>query len=169
MADIIIQDTGMRSIGDLVAQETDKANSGNDIELKSVEITMEQKKLMNADPAVGKTVDNDDAKMYTWVDIDLTGIDRRKWMVRGVLNSSLLADLQTFSQLCSLARTKGYKKLKPFSGNPAHAGGGIIAYASESGAPLAHVNVRVAGITATVLSNESKIDYELELVEDQED
>jgi len=168
MADIKITDTGKRAVGDLAAQETDIANSGAAIELKSVEITMEQEQMMNIDPAIAKTVSNDSAKMFTWPDIDVTGVDFRKWTIRGVLDSTSLTDMQTYSQLCSLVRTKGYKILAPFSGNPLHAGGGIIAYSNEAGAPLSSINVRIKVFTSNVRSTEGTINYSIELVEDLE-
>lgn len=169
MAEIKIQDTGKLSVGDSSAQESDKANSGSEIDLKGVEINMEMEQLMNTDPAIGLTVGGSTDTMYTWPHIDVTGIDRRKWIVRGVLDATGGTDMTTFSQLCSLVRTKGYKLLKPFSGNPLHTGGGILAYCHESGAPLSSINVRVKSFTATATSEKSTVNYELQLMEDLED
>lgn len=169
MADIKIQDTGKRSVGDSSAQETDKANSGSDIILNAVEITLEQEKLHNSDPEVNKFVDDDTTKMYRWSDIDVTGVDKRKWIVRGSLKGSSTSDMEKFSQLCSLIRTKGYKKLKPHSSDPLHVGGGIIAYSNEADAPLSSINVRVAAFTANSESKSETVEYELQLVEDKED
>lgn len=107
---ITITDTGKRRTSSGTAEETDLANNGSAITLYSVEVTVEEKAILNTNPSIG-LLRSGDTSAFTYGEVDIAGIEQPRWTIRGVLddtNSAHLLMIKVFTDLC---RTKGYKML----------------------------------------------------------
>ncbi|MHA1852289.1 MAG: hypothetical protein ACTSUF_02155 [Candidatus Heimdallarchaeaceae archaeon] len=108
---IKIKDLGKRSVESASAEETEKVNNGNWIELKNVEIRYDIDSQLNDSPEISKFENDDQTEIYGIGECDKSGITLPKWTVSGVLKIGDSSDMRTFANLVKLVKTKGVKQI----------------------------------------------------------
>ena len=152
---IIITDTGKRTTSSASAEETDIANSGAPITLKGVELTYEERAILNTNASVGLLSTPADAgSKYGVGEVDHLGNNKPKWTARGKLEDDKATDLAFIKLFRELDRTKGYKTL-----------GGTVPDWIDGIANGSTVNVHVDSFTLQHRSNSNIMDYTIAMFE----
>lgn len=156
MTDVVtITDTGKRRTTSVTAEETDIANSGTTITLKGVELTVDDKALLDTNPVLSKYASSSDSgSKWAYGEVNTTGMEKPKWIARGLLRDTDTTDMALIKALRDLPRTKGYKTL-----------GGDLPDWTNGADDASTVNVHVSSVKIMHRSRSNLIDYTIEMFE----
>jgi hypothetical protein len=152
---ITITDTGKRRTSSASAEETDLVNSGSSITLSGVQISLDQKALLNTAPSIGKlTTPSDAGTKYANAEVDVLGMSVPAWQIQGRLDLDNSTDRGLLQDLRELTQTKGYKILT-----------GDLPDLIDGSDDASSVNVHVSSVKLIQLANSNIISYTISMME----
>src|SRR3990167_4777867 len=112
MANLTILDTGYPSVTQSGTQEsaTNRANSGNAIELKAVEMVYSRGAGTDSNQAIGRYYPEFTTSISPSV-VNFASVEVPKIVITGVLDRKTTADMDLVTELDKLITTKGVKLL----------------------------------------------------------
>ena len=155
---ITLTDSGYRQVP-TTGTETEKANAGAAITLKSVTMSLDMTTLLN-DEATKQFVNDDDTKEFTFGEADKGGINLPMWTIEGVLDMDNATDQGTLGDLVHCVKTKGFKKI----GTTADATSTVMLRYTGTSA-VTSINVRIRSFTSKQSAESNKVVYKIILVE----
>ena len=180
MTDLIILDTGKRSVSSTTATEVrspgDDGNDGTNLTLKGAEASLNIDVMTTDDSPVLKKYLNIQNGYYTQGEADTVGIQLPVWSIRGYVNRTSLSDMKTLGRLIFMCKTAGYKELYSADTSADATADGwhdIIAFShygenelnNAANLKVTKINVRIKSFSVTQSADKKGFNYTINLVE----